>query len=260
MRDFTLYKYGELLAALQQAGYAFLSFEEYLTISPLPDRFVILRHDIDKRAERALCIAEIEKRVSAHASYYFRCVPESNKQNVIRQIAAMGFEIGYHYEDLSLCNGDMRETVRHFGQWLAYFRRFYQVKTICMHGSPRLKQDNRDLWKMVDYRAYGIIGEPYFDTDFSDVVYLTDTGRRWDGYRVSVRDKIPQYQEEWTKKGWVYNSTDDIINAIKNNMLPSRIMMTTHPQRWTANVFAWLYEALRQSAANIIKRVLIMCK
>ena len=26
-------------------------------------------------------------------------------------------------------------------------------------------------------------------------IYLTDTGRRWDGYKVSVRDKIEGYQE-----------------------------------------------------------------
>jgi hypothetical protein len=37
--------------------------------------------------------------------------------------------------------------------------------------------------------ANGIIGEPYFDVDFSKMLYLTDTGRRWDGGIVSVRDK-----------------------------------------------------------------------
>ena len=37
---------------------------------------------------------------------------------------------------------------------------------------------------------YGIIAEPYFDLDFDEVFYLTDTGRRWDGDDVSVRDKV----------------------------------------------------------------------
>ena len=64
------------------------------------------------------------------------------------------------------------------------------VKTICMHGSPLSKWDNRDLWKKYDYRDFGIIAEPYFDVDFDEVFYLTDTGRRWDGDKVSVRDKV----------------------------------------------------------------------
>jgi len=59
-----------------------------------------------------------------------------------------------------------------------------------MHGSPLSKWDNRDLWKRYNYRDFGIIGEPYFDVNFDKVLYLTDTGRRWDGEGVSVRDKV----------------------------------------------------------------------
>ena len=59
-----------------------------------------------------------------------------------------------------------------------------------MHGSPMSPYDNRLLWTKYDYRDYGIIGEPYFDVDFSEVAYYTDTGRRWDGDSVSVRDKM----------------------------------------------------------------------
>ena len=73
---------------------------------------------------------------------------------------------------------------------LRKLRKLYPVKTICMHGSPLSKWDNRDLWKKYDYRDYGIIAEPSFDVDFEEVFYLTDTGRRWDGDSVSVRDKV----------------------------------------------------------------------
>src|SRR5690625_6415775 len=40
-----------------------------------------------------------------------------------------------------------------------------------------LTEISRDLWKWYSYRDYGIIAEPYFDLDFSRVLYLTDTGR-----------------------------------------------------------------------------------
>jgi hypothetical protein len=58
-----------------------------------------------------------------------------------------------------------------------------------MHGSPLSKYDNKMLWGKYDYHDFGIIGEPYFDVNFEEVLYLTDTGRRWDGKAVSVRDK-----------------------------------------------------------------------
>ena len=53
----------------------------------------------------------------------------------------------------------------------------------------RLQNMTRDLWKKYNYRDFGIIGEPYFDVDYSKVLYLTDTGRRWDGDKVNVRDR-----------------------------------------------------------------------
>ena len=77
---------------------------------------------------------------------------------------------------------------------LEKMRKIADIKTICMHGSPLSKYDNRLLWTKYDYRDYGIIGEPYFDVDFSQVAYYTDTGRRWDGEAVSVRDKVTPVQ------------------------------------------------------------------
>jgi len=82
------------------------------------------------------------------------------------------------------------EAFRDFKENLEKLRKLYPVKTICVHGSPLSKWDNRDLWKRYDYRDFGIIAEPYFDIEFSDVLYLTDTGRRWDGNAFNIRDKV----------------------------------------------------------------------
>ncbi|MBW1833780.1 MAG: hypothetical protein JRI62_03015 [Deltaproteobacteria bacterium] len=43
-----------------------------------------------------------------------------------------------------------------FGRNLEKLRKFYPVKTICMHGSPLSKWDNLDLWKKYNYREFGI--------------------------------------------------------------------------------------------------------
>lgn len=257
--DFTLRQYILLLDAFKGAGYRFVTFSYYCEHKAEldTDRFVILRHDIDLKAENALSVAKIEHERDITSSYYFRVVEQSNKPDIINAIAAMGHEIGYHYEDMTICGGDVERAITHFKDRLDYFRQFYPVKTICMHGSPRSKYDGRGLWKQFDYHNYGLIGEPYFDVDFSKVFYLTDTGRRWDGFNVSVRDKIPIYQDQWVREGLVFHSTNDIIKAVESGMLPQRLMITTHPQRWTDAKGEWLVEKVSQSIKNVVKRMMI---
>ena len=263
MRDFSLDIYRELLETLQAKGYELISYADYLhqmsndKCQMSNDKYVILRHDVDLKAPNSLKTAQIEHSLGAKASYYFRIIPESNQPEIIRSIAQLGHEIGYHYEDMSLCGGDIDRAYDHFQTWLTYFRQYYAVETICMHGAPTSQYDSKDLWKKYDYRALGIIGEPYLDTDFSDVFYLTDTGRCWDGYKVSVRDKIPGYQEQWTAAGLTWHTTQDLIQAIEKNRLPNHVMITTHPQRWTNSKAAWYKEWLLQTIKNIVKRIIV---
>ncbi|MBA7530624.1 hypothetical protein ES705_22833 [subsurface metagenome] len=80
--------------------------------------------------------------------------------------------------------------IESFQKNLETLRKIAPVKTICMHGSPLSKWDNRNLWEKYDYKAFGIIGEPYYDVDYSKVLYITDTGRKWNNQSVSVRDKV----------------------------------------------------------------------
>ena len=263
MRDFTLQKYRQLLLALQKAGYQFYTLEAYYhqrKVGFETTKFILLRHDVDLKASNSLSTARIEAELGICASYYFRVVPQSNQPNIIKAIANLGHEIGYHYEDMALCGGDAVVARAHFEKQLAYFRQFYPVKTICMHGAPQSKFDSKALWKTVDYHTFGIVGEPYFDVDYGDVFYLTDTGRRWDGFNVSVRDKIPEHQDEWLKNGLFFHTTDDIINAIEMGHLPDRVLITTHPQRWTDNLAAWLKEYGLQTVKNQVKRILIARK
>ncbi len=188
MSDFTLKRYISLLKALLKAGYIFQPFGEFLEKSK--ERVIILRHDVDALPGNSLKTAMLEHELGIRGTYYFRIVRQSNKPDIIRRIAGLGHEIGYHYEDMALCRGNIPEALKSFEKNLAYFRQFYPVKTICMHGSPLSRYDNRRLWDTYSYRDFGITGEPYFDINFSRVLYLTDTGRRWDGERVSVRDKV----------------------------------------------------------------------
>ena len=260
--DFTLEKYAQLVDCMKDKGYHFLTFAEYCEKKDTLDdsRFVILRHDVDLKAENSLAVARIEHKLGLKASYYFRVVKQSNKPEIIKAIVELGHEIGYHYEDMSICEGNAEKALTHFGEWLEYFRHYFPVKTICMHGSPRSQFDGRGLWKPYDYHDFGVIGEPYFDVDFSKVFYLTDTGRRWDGFNVSVRDKIPVSQDEWIRRGWVFHSTDDVMQSVESGAFPPRVMITTHPQRWTDNKMLWLKEYIIQSAKNEVKGMMVSKK
>lgn len=251
--DFTLDIYTELLQAFRQEGYCFLTFADYCkkeTLLPV-EKCVILRHDVDAKPINSLKMARIETGMGIKSTYYFRIVPKSNQPEIIKQIVALGHEIGYHYEDLTICKGDKTKAIAHFESCLNYFRTFYPVTTICMHGSPRSRFDNKTLWNDFDYRQFGIVGEPYFDTDFNTFFYLTDTGRCWDGYKFSVRDKVNNCFAE------KFHTTKEIISAAKHQTIPQKLLITTHPQRWNNNLFKWAEEYCTQNLKNLIKRFLI---
>lgn len=259
MMDFTIEKYSLLLEALHEAEYnSVLRFKDTM------GKQVMLRHDVDIRPKNSLLTARIEADRGMNAIYYFRAVRESWDENVIREIASMGHEIGYHYESLTTSRGNVEQAYEDF---CANYSRLsqlvgYQVKTICMHGSPRSDYDSRNIWKTYDYKILGIDYEPYLDTDWSRTLYLTDTGRRWDGYRVSVRDKIEGWQEQWESEGLRFHQTDDIITFLysdKANLSKGveRILITTHPQRWSSTKWSWFRELVTQNVKNQLKRYYI---
>ena len=190
MRDFTLTIYKKLLIELLKAGYGFVTFAEFIQEQEEKEKTVILRHDVDKKPSRSLRIAVLENELGIKGTYYFRVVKNELPRKMIGRMAKMRHEIGYHYNDLNDARGIEEKALESFKKNLAKLREVAPVKTACMHGSPLSRHDNRDLWKDFDYHDLGITGEPYFDIDFNEAMYLTDTGRRWDGEKVAVRDKV----------------------------------------------------------------------
>lgn len=300
--DFTLKIYRELLESLLRQGFLFQTFSGF--IENPGNKVVILRHDIDRKPKNALAVAKIESEYSIRGTYYFRVVPDSWDEEVIRKIAEMGHEVGYHYEDVERAAKKLKvqgsrfrvqglrigsgseeierriagEAIELFSENLERLRRVVPVKTICAHGSPLCRWDNRILWNYYDYRDFGIIGEPYSDIDFNEVLYLTDTGRRWDGEDVSIRDKvqntrskakthkaaeltksseIPRSGEAQGNRNIHFHSTIDIIKAASERKLPDRIMLTVHPQRWTDDFIPWIKELVWQNLKNIVKYIIV---
>lgn len=260
--DFTYKIYTNLLKSIISKGYKFITFKEYVITkisgSPLPSKFIILRHDVELRYENAYYMANIQSELGIRASYYFRIHDKKKNEEFIKKIAELGHEIGYHYDDLSRCNGNVENALKRFKKNLTYFRQFGEVSTISMEGAPLSKYDNRDLWNYADYHKFGILGEPYFDIDFSKVFYITDTGRMWNGHKYNLRDK-PLNNKELSKEfnTLKIHSTQDLIRSIENDVFPKSAMLTFHPQRWHNNHFSWSKELILQTIKNQAKRILI---
>ncbi|MCB0583318.1 MAG: hypothetical protein KDD10_28825 [Phaeodactylibacter sp.] len=252
-KDFTLGTYKQLLDALSENGYFFQTFEQFADGNE-GGKVAVLRHDVDRIPSNALKMARIEQERGLKATYFFRVVPSVWDERIIGKVTALGHEVAYHYEDLTITRGDHEKAIKHFAAQLRRLRKFYPSKTICMHGSPMTRWDNRKLWEYYDYRDFGIIAEPYFDVDFSKVFYITDTGRAWNNSQVSVRDKVHSGFDIPIK------STAHLIQLLAEGRLPPQVMINTHPHRWFEPGFGWYQELILQNLKNIVKFFLVKRK
>ncbi|MBW1612695.1 MAG: hypothetical protein JRJ57_01700 [Deltaproteobacteria bacterium] len=237
-RDFTIKLYKKLLESLLDEGFYFIQVAEYdanKEIRKNAKSFVVLRQDVDRLPANSLVFARIQKELGIRSTFYFRSVPHSFQEEIIKEISALGHDIGYHYEDFVFArqktkgqrqknkaqgtehraktedrfnNEFERElaalAIASFEGNLEKFRKIIPVKSICMHGSPMSKWDSRILWKYYDYREFGIEVEPYFDMNFEEMLYLTDTGRRWNGQKYIIRDKPvgSSFAKATEDRGW----------------------------------------------------------
>ena len=250
-RDFSLEKYQELCDVLTK-NYRVCTVFEYLSEKP-QGNIAVVRHDVDRKIINSLRMAEKEHELGIRSSYYFR-YPYTFRPEVIRKIRDLGHEIGYHYEVLSKTNGDYEKAVTLFASELEEFRKVVPVDTICMHGSPFSKYDNRDLWTRYDCHTYGITGEAFlsFEHTTCDLLYLTDTGRTWSGKK-SLRDVMRTSPEVQNRK--LLDTTDDLIDWITQEPA-KKLYLTVHPERWSLNFGEWLVWSALDFGMNIGKKFL----
>ncbi len=245
-RDFTIHKFRRLCEAI--AGtYSTVTMAEYMD-NQHPDRCVLMRHDVDRMPGHALETARIEHELGIRSTYYFRATRSVFRPDIMRQIRDMDHEIGYHYETLSEANGDPDKAIELFRSHLDTFRTICNIRTICMHGRPLSKYDNRDLWNTYDFRDFGITGEAYLSAG-DELNYFSDTGRSWNS-RNSLRDFIPDKTESFTA-----DTTDGLIGLIESEEADNFYLLT-HPERWSLSVVEWGLYCGVDLAVNMGKKAL----
>ena len=244
--DFTIKKYISLIEILKYYNFQFDTLNNL--IAEIETKTIFLRHDVDRIPYNSYILAKIEYELGVNSTFYFRSIKGVFNEKIIKKVSELGHEIGYHYEDLSLAKGDTKKAIQLFEQNLNKFREIADIKTICMHGSPLSKCDNRAIWNVINYKDYGIILEPYFDIDYTKFFYITDTGRRWNQSDVNIRDKVN------TDYNIRIKNTNHLISLIENNQLPKNIIINTHPHRWFDPGPMWLRELVYQGMKNVIKK------
>ena len=276
--DFTYKKYAEIVTAISKSDYKVITIKEYIEHTELPDKFVILRHDVDLDPYYQLKFAELEKSFNIQTSYYFRTIDKIYKEDLISKVYKLGHEIGYHYEVFTKAKGDPIKAVELFNDEIKSFISNWDSKTVCPHGGsfidtadgyslknmikliPKIvsgktvfsKHINFDLWDENTFKDFGIIGDAYRSIDFTNILYLSDTGRSWDN-RYKRLDKV----ESNINQKFDIKSSDDIIKVI-NNQEADKIYLLIHFEQWKDNFIDWLFwyiaQIIRRTGKKIVFR------
>ncbi len=74
------------------------------------------------------------------------------------------------------------------------------------------------------------------------------------GRKTEIREQMSEVRNLKIRKMW------DIIEAFERGLLPDKIMINTHPQRWTDDYVPWVKELLWQNFKNVIKKWMVSRK
>jgi hypothetical protein len=186
--DFTFDSYGELLGCFLQGGYRIVTVRQAAT-ELIDPPILVLRHDVEWSAERALSAAAIERSLDVRSTLYFRVDTKANDIAAMTRLQDDGFDIGYHYNCLDRTKGDVSQATQLFEHDVAYLRRSgIDIVTAAAHGNPRLKRvgykanfalirrdpdllKRMNLWNLGDYTNH-------FDR-YPNLSQVSDAGISW---------------------------------------------------------------------------------
>ena len=223
-----------------------MTVREYLSRRP-EKNYAILRHDVDTKPHRALSMARLEHSMGISSTYYFRHTREVFKPQIIREVADLGHEIGYHYEVLSTAKGDYSQAIVLFIQELADFQEITPVSTICMHGSPLSPYDNRDLWQNYDSRIMGSSGKPTF---------------RWMLICTIVRipggDGTKSTKSETTcRETKILMQRQQMMSSRLSGIAVPSLYLLVHPGNWAPSRSEWIAAWGMNIAGNAVKSMVM---
>ena len=245
--DFTLEAYTAILKAGLDAGYAMYPVSEWHDLPQDKRLGIMLRHDVDRRPQNALDMARAEHGLGVRSTYYFRILPCAFDPRIIKEIQALGHEIGYHYEDWHLAKRDPKKALALFEEHLAKIRQYAPVRSIAMHGSPLSSENNMTIWQHHDFARHGV-NDAVLSFDYAGYVFFTDSGRTFGASSANLRDYLGD-------AGSVPDvRTSEQLAAWLKRRPAERVQISVHPERWNKPGWAWMRQWGVDMAANLAKR------
>ncbi|MAI88809.1 MAG: hypothetical protein CMF98_07190 [Candidatus Marinimicrobia bacterium] len=222
--DFTINKYQELLV-LAKKNYNFVSYQNI----NFNQKFVLWRHDCDFSLNRALKLAELEKRENIVTTYFinlhceFYNLFEREQSEIIRQIINLGHNIGIHF-DINYYNVKSEEDLK---KWLIFekniFIKLFNIKPIVF------SFHNPNLFSLsFEKKKYTGLINCYSKQFKNNVGYISDSN----GY-------------------WRFKRLSDVLSLAKEK----NIQVLTHPA-WWQDVISSPYDRIQRCVKGRAKNIL----
>jgi peptidoglycan/xylan/chitin deacetylase (PgdA/CDA1 family) len=171
--DFTYRSYVALLRHIRALGRAICPFREI----PPDGSYVILRHDVDYSVVKALEMAEVEHAEGVRSTWfvlltspYYSLLAE-DQFRALKQIAALGHEIGLHYDCdafVEMAPAAQVDAVTRLARFLEEYAGT-RITSIAQH-NPSVNPLRLAVPAFLD-----VYGERFF----KEIAYLSDSRRLW---------------------------------------------------------------------------------
>ena len=205
---------------------------------PLNGAWISIKHDVETNVKKALKIAKIEKKHNIRATYFVQSYLLHDNIDLLQIISGLGHEVSYHYDVLDSNHGNMDAAIREFSNTVSEFKEVgFEITTVCPHGNPLMQRDgwssNKDFFRNKDVvnlypNIFDVVVQAA-EVVKSEFIYVSDAGYKWKLIaNVDNNDLV--------------NNGDLIIdNMIELVALHKKVVISSHPHRWSENYFVALF-------------------
>jgi len=188
------------LQTVRELGYQPLTCEAYYQHRkaqriPQSQRFIVFRVDVCRSPQKSLKMASILAQENIAASFFYRLhsqsykLPSSENTRIVREVFALGFEIGLHCEPMVVSDMAHRAPEDVIQEDIKILEDMIEARVhgASSHGDARYPQiNNLDFWDNHEPSEFGLSYEAYDARTFGlfqEGRYVSNSGLvRWKSY------------------------------------------------------------------------------
>ncbi len=180
---------------------------------PMPQDFVLMRHDVEFDISRAFELAKIESGYGAKSTFFFQVLSSAYNpfstvnKNIIREIKDLGHDVGLHFYVTHIDDGCIDQLHEQLNTQKTLFEEGLDMdcNSFSYHRPPKWVLENRndEICGMIN--AYG---RSFFEfsPNPKEIIYLADSQHKWAyGHPLDhlsyAKIQILTHPDEWTLNG-----------------------------------------------------------